>query len=383
MSLIEKINKTIDEYNLKLITNPEELKINSNYIEYKCNCGNSFTKTIKQFLKVPENDCCKIKKQQKEFDKSSEEKRDDNLIWKKYENIYISNTGIALNMFNKELTLDSKNRYYVNGKHQYVSRIMALAFKIDGYENLDSQSYVVSFKNENNSDFNLDNLIIIPKSQVNQKNGSKSRQTDNFKNAMDKDIDEYLLNVSYKIIKEIPYYIIFEDGSIYNKQKGAGGKRFICGSKNKNEEYLNICTLNRTYKFHRLVCMAWHPINGKENYDDYSDLQVNHIDGNKINNHSDNLEWVTQSENIVHAYENKLNKKVRAVLQFTNNDGEYGDLIGEFPSIAKASRETKIPEHEIREISKGKFKAIKNKIYLWKYKNEDETEEFRKKYSSN
>lgn len=382
MSLLEKINKTLDEYELKLLSEPENLKINSSIIEYKCYCGNEFKKTVKQFLKVPENNCCKEKKQKLNFEKQPEERIENGLTWKKFENIYVSNTGMAKSMYEKDLVMDSKYRYFVDNKHQYVSRIMAFAFNIEGHENLNSQKYVVSFKDGNNSNFNLNNLEVVSKSEVNKKNGLKSRQSQEFKQAMEKDITYYLMNIPYTTHKFFPNYIFFEDGNIYNNKAGAGGKRFLVGSKNKTESYLNISYGDINYKFHRLVCMAFHPIEGKETYDDYKDLQVNHKDGNKLNNHKDNLEWVTQSENINHSYETKLNKKVRAVIQYKNNDGEYGEVIKEFPSLSKASRETKIPEHEIREIAKGKIKFLNNKQFLWKYRDEEDTENYRQKFSS-
>lgn len=55
----------------------------------------------------------------------------------------------------------------------------------------------------------------------------------------------------------------------------------------------------RTYKLHREVAKAFIPNPGKL-------PQVNHKDGNKDNNSTSNLEWITNRDNAHHAIENGL-----------------------------------------------------------------------------
>ena len=54
-------------------------------------------------------------------------------------------------------------------------------------------------------------------------------------------------------------------------------------------------TKNKDFLMHRLMMSIFNPV---ENMDQ---LSINHIDGNKLNNELDNLEWCTIRENTIHA----------------------------------------------------------------------------------
>ena len=61
--------------------------------------------------------------------------------------------------------------------------------------------------------------------------------------------------------------------------------------------YCEVCICGSLYRVHRLVAHAFlGPPPSEEAW------QVNHIDGNCSNNRKDNLEWVSQSENVRHSY---------------------------------------------------------------------------------
>lgn len=98
---------------------------------------------------------------------------------------------------------------------------------------------------------------------------------------------------------------------------------------------------------HRLVAIAFIPNPNGYKY-------VNHKDENTKNNCVENLEWCTNSYNLVYS-------RGKKVAQYSKD----GTLIKEFNSIADAAREYNIPTTNISKCCKG-TRASAGK-YVWKY----------------
>ncbi|WP_285013419.1 HNH endonuclease signature motif containing protein [Lactococcus garvieae] len=115
----------------------------------------------------------------------------------------------------------------------------------------------------------------------------------------------------------------------------------------------------KTLKIHRLVAEAFIP--KKENK-----FYINHIDENKKNNHVDNLEWVSQSENNAHG---TRSEKFIAIKKYSLD----GKLLGVYPTLREAGRSVERPNGKTGE---GNRKSIKKCCdgeleqsmgYKWKY----------------
>ena len=87
--------------------------------------------------------------------------------------------------------------------------------------------------------------------------------------------------------KKIDTVIVLENGKVYRELKDRC--RLIKGTLRNNGD-LQLTIKNKTIKVHRLVIEAF---KGK------SDLTVDHIDGNKLNNSLDNLQYLTREENLI------------------------------------------------------------------------------------
>lgn len=171
----------------------------------------------------------------------------------------------------------------------------------------------------------------------------------------------------YKLSEKIrgfERYLIYSNGAIYDTKYN----KYICKWIDNVGYYQ--CILKdesgkKHYKrVHRLVANTF--IENPNNLP-----QVNHKDGNKLNNKVDNLEWCSNRENTQHGYDNGLYRyksRCHAINVYKKN-GEY---IKTFKSIRSMCKELNINRKTVTMILKGD-KLTNNYDYLFEYVEEGQS----------
>lgn len=164
--------------------------------------------------------------------------------------------------------------------------------------------------------------------------------------------------------KDIPgwegIYQISSHGRLKSFKKYQSGR--ILKNTNKRGGYLSVvlCKKGRDDRYcriHRLVAEAFLTrLPGK--------TQVNHKDCNPQNNHVENLEWVTPSENIRHAIRKKP-EMVAGMVRYNQflrpkpvvQKAMSGKVLGIYPNIQEAARATGVCGRNIHQVaSKTEYK---------------------------
>ena len=168
-----------------------------------------------------------------------------------------------------------------------------------------------------------------------------------------------------EIWKDIPGYEgLYQASNLGRIKKIWKTKETIMKPSLQKEGYLRIGLVKnskrKSYQVHRLIALCF-----IDNI--YNKKYVNHIDGNKQNNNADNLEWVTASENLKHAYDNNLFKTIpggknsKPILQYDLN----GNFIKKWESQREAGKTLGIQQSNIFKVANEQRNHAGG--YVWKY----------------
>ena len=158
------------------------------------------------------------------------------------------------------------------------------------------------------------------------------------------------------------YYLVSNKGNIFSIRNN----RKLIIKVNSRHHYceieFNINGKTSYFRVHRLVAEAFIPNPENKPY-------VNHIDGVKQNNNVENLEWVTGTENNIHAIKAGLVPETRAKYLFFNQLEHYvfnsQQELCNFANIGKGSVGKMIKNYY--KLQKGKFAGFTAKKFYRKY----------------
>ena len=158
----------------------------------------------------------------------------------------------------------------------------------------------------------------------------------------------------WKEIKSFSDYEASSEGVIRNKETKQTIKPF-----KQTNGYYKI----KLYREHKPYTKMLHRVIAAT-YLGESKLDVNHKDGNKTNNNIKNLEYVTKSDNMKHAYKNGL-VSLHLPLQTTKKKVYCVTLNKTYESLTDASKQTNISKVEIRRVCNKVNKQTHGLIFTW------------------
>jgi hypothetical protein len=141
---------------------------------------------------------------------------------------------------------------------------------------------------------------------------------------------------------------ISESGEVYNSSATQKLKTYIRPKYPYMDVYVPVGRPVKIIAVHRLVAMAYHNNPDNKPY-------VNHLDGDKSNNHPANLEWCTAKENSIHSIRVLGNKPPppkpkKFVIQMDLS----GKEINFFKSVTEASIATGTNQGSLSTVLNGK-----------------------------
>lgn len=168
----------------------------------------------------------------------------------------------------------------------------------------------------------------------------------------------------WKSIKGYPKYQVSNLGRVKSLSYMRTGREKVLSLKKTRCGYMTFWIYNKGLRqmklVHRLVAEAFIP--NPENKQ-----HVNHINGDKMNNQTSNLEWCSQSENEKHAFLTGLKRKPTnkyKVLQFD----QKGNLLKEWNSAKEITETLGISKSQIAKCANNQQATSQG--FIWRYKKE-------------
>lgn len=159
-----------------------------------------------------------------------------------------------------------------------------------------------------------------------------------------------------KPIEGFDGYFVDVSGAVFSERRGKLVQRkthLVGGYERVN---LRIDGVTKFRLVHRIVAQAF--VKNR-----YNLPEVNHRDGDKLNNHAENLQWCDRSYNITHSYRVLGHKSPRSKSVRSLSTGIV------FPSVVEAARVVGVDQSNISKAARGVQKRAANQ--RWEFFGEE------------